>query len=150
MSDHPSLPVTFRPGRTRAILHALGAASFVVITVVALLLGGLSPGEKASFVFTGAVFWAVLWLLARPKVVADAEGVTVVNVARSRRLTWAEIVRVNLRPGDPWVFLDLTDGTSMAAMGIQPGMAKESAIRDAKALRALTESAHTSSGPSGG
>lgn len=150
MSDTPDLPVTFRPGRTRAILHALGAASFVVITVVALLLAGLSPGEKASFVFTGALFWGVLWLLARPKVVADADGVTVVNVARSRRLAWAEIVKVNLRPGDPWVFLDLTDGTSLAAMGIQPGIAKQSAIRDAKALRALTESAHAQSGPSGG
>ncbi|MGD6746776.1 PH domain-containing protein [Streptomyces sp. BH106] len=145
MSDQPSLPVTFRPGRTRAVLHTLGAASFVVITIVALLLGGLSPGEKVSFVFTGALFWGVLWLLARPKVVADTEGVTVVNVARSRRLSWAEIVQVNLRPGDPWVFLDLTDGTSMAAMGIQPGMAKTAAIRDAEALRALTEAAHQSS-----
>ncbi|MEB8337063.1 PH domain-containing protein [Streptomyces endophyticus] len=142
LSDQPSLPVTFRPGRTRAVLHTLGAASFVAITVVALLLGGLSPAEKSSFVFTGALFWAVLWLLARPRIVADTEGITVVNVARSRRLSWAEIVKVNLRPGDPWVFLDLTDGTSMAAMGIQPGMAKQSAIRDAKALRALTEAAH--------
>ncbi|MER5443832.1 PH domain-containing protein [Streptomyces sp. NPDC002790] len=143
MPDQPSLPVTFRPGRTRAVLHTLGAASFVVITIVALLLGGLSPGEKGSFVFTGALFWGVLWLLARPRIDADAEGVTVVNVARSRRLSWAEIVKVNLRPGDPWVFLDLADGTSMAAMGIQPGMAKSSAIRDAKSLRALTETHHS-------
>ncbi|MGY0487815.1 PH domain-containing protein [Streptomyces sp. WG-D5] len=149
MSDTPDLPVTFRPGRTRAILHGLGAVSFVVITVVALLLDGLSPGEQASFVFTGALFWGVLWLLARPKVVADAEGVTVVNVARSRRLSWAEIVQVNLRPGDPWAFLNLTDGTSLAAMGIQPGIAKESAIRDAKALRALAEARVGTSSPSG-
>ncbi|MFI7009755.1 PH domain-containing protein [Streptomyces sp. NPDC050145] len=139
MTDLPTLPVTFRPGRTRAILHGLGAASFVTITAVALLLGGLNPGERTSFVFTAAMFWGVLALLARPKVVADDTGVTVVNVARSRRLAWAEIVQVNLRPGDPWVFLNLTDGTSLAAMGIQPGIAKESAIRDAKALRALTE-----------
>ncbi|MFI6877733.1 PH domain-containing protein [Streptomyces sp. NPDC050400] len=143
MSDVPDLPVTFRPGRTRVILHALGAASFVTITVIALILNGMSPGERISFVFTAALFWVVLGLLARPKVVADDQGVTVVNVARSRRLSWAEIVQVNLRPGDPWVFLNLTDGTSMAAMGIQPGIAKQTAIRDAKALRALTEAAHT-------
>ncbi|MEV3859661.1 PH domain-containing protein [Streptomyces sp. NPDC050095] len=142
-TELPGLPVTFRPGRTRAILHGLGAACFVVITVIALLLKGLSPGEKTSFVFTAALFWGVLGLLARPKVVADDRGVTVVNVARSRRLAWAEIVQVNLRPGDPWVFLNLTDGTSLAAMGIQPGIAKQTAIRDAKALRALTEAAHT-------
>jgi hypothetical protein len=146
MSDLPTLPVTFRPGRTRAILHGLGAASFVTITAVALLLGGMSPGERISFVFTAALFWGVLGLLARPKVVADDTGVTVVNVARSRRLAWAEIVQVNLRPGDPWVFLNLTDGTSLAAMGIQPGIAKASAIRDAKALRALTEARSTVAG----
>ncbi|MEV1024575.1 PH domain-containing protein [Streptomyces sp. NPDC050264] len=146
MSDLVDLPVTFRPGRTRVILHALGAVCFVVITVIALVLDTMSPGERASFVFTAALFWGVLGLLARPKVVADDNGVTVVNVARSRRLAWAEIVQVNLRPGDPWVFLNLTDGTSLAAMGIQPGIAKQSAIRDAKALRALTEARTTLQG----
>ncbi|MCX3059196.1 PH domain-containing protein [Streptomyces beihaiensis] len=138
----PALPVTFRPSLTRAILHVLGAASFVAITVVALLLDTMTAGERISFLFTAAVFWGALGLLARPKIVADEQGVTVVNVARSRRLTWAEIVQVNLRPGDPWVFLDLTDGTSLAAMGIQPGIAKQSAIRDAGALRALADAAH--------
>ncbi|MFJ9040795.1 PH domain-containing protein [Streptomyces sp. NPDC102406] len=137
--DLPDLPVTFRPGRTRAVLHVLGAACFVVITVIALVLDTMSTGEQMSFILTAALFWAVLGLLARPKVVADETGVTVVNIARSRRLAWAEIVQVNLRPGDPWVFLNLTDGTSLAAMGIQPGIARQSAIRDAKTLRALTE-----------
>jgi hypothetical protein len=139
MSDPVHLPVTFRPGHTRAVLHGLGAVSFVVITVIALVLETMNPGERISFVLTAALFWAVLGLLARPKVVADEDGVTVVNIARSRRLAWAEIVQVNLRPGDPWVFLNLTDGTSLAAMGIQPGIARRSAVRDAKALRALTE-----------
>ncbi|MZD10324.1 PH domain-containing protein [Streptomyces sp. SID5785] len=143
MSELPTLPVTFRPGRTRALLHALGAACFVTITVIALVLDTMSPAERSSFVFTAALFWGVLGLLARPRVVADDTGVTVVNVARSRRLDWAEIVGVNLRPGDPWVFLDLADGTSLAAMGIQPGMARQSAVRDARALRALTEAHST-------
>ncbi|MFI0239583.1 PH domain-containing protein [Streptomyces sp. NPDC016845] len=139
MSDPVALPVTFRPGHTRVILHALGAVCFVVISVIALILDTMSPAEKLSFVFTAALFWGVLGLLARPKVVADEDGVTVVNIARGRRLAWAEIVQVNLRPGDPWVFLNLTDGTSLAAMGIQPALAKQSAIRDAKTLRALAE-----------
>ncbi|MYV89230.1 PH domain-containing protein, partial [Streptomyces sp. SID1034] len=82
----------------------------------------------------------VLVLLSRPKVVADDAGVTVVNLTARRRLAWPEILRVNLRPGDPWVFLDLSDGTSLPALGIQPGSGKARAIRDAKALRALAES----------
>ncbi|MFF5976042.1 PH domain-containing protein [Streptomyces sp. NPDC012769] len=145
MSDAtaPALPVTFRPGRTRAVLLTVGTVMFVVITVVALMLERLNPGERVSFVFTAALFLGVLVMLSRPKVVADQEGVTVVNITRTRRLAWAEILRVNLRPGDPWVFLDLSDGTSLPALGIQPGIAKQQAIRDARALRALAESRGT-------
>ncbi|MET7702137.1 MULTISPECIES: PH domain-containing protein [unclassified Streptomyces] len=139
MSDLPSLPVTFRPGRTRAVLLSAGAAIFVVITTVALLLETLGPGERLSFVFTAALLLGVLVLLARPKVVADENGVTVVNIAGSRHLEWEEILQVNLRPGDPWVFLDLSDGTSLPALGIQPGIARQRAIEDARALRALAE-----------
>ncbi|MEU5523273.1 PH domain-containing protein [Streptomyces sp. NPDC052079] len=135
----PALPVTFRPSRTRAVLHSAGIALLVVITLVALLLEQLSPGERISFVFTAALLAGVLFLLARPKVVADEAGVTVVNIVSRRRLEWAEILQVNLRPGDPWVFLDLSDGTSLPALGIQPGIAKQRAIADARALRALVE-----------
>ncbi|MDC0769707.1 PH domain-containing protein [Streptomyces sp. HD] len=135
----PTLPVTFRPGRTRAVLLTAAAAIFVVITTVALMLEKLSPGERLSFVFTAALMSGVLAMLARVKVVADESGVTVVNIATRRRLDWAEILQVNLRPGDPWVFLNLSDGTSLPALGIQPGIAKQHAIADARALRALAE-----------
>ncbi|MEU0785470.1 PH domain-containing protein [Streptomyces sp. NPDC006173] len=139
MSDLPRLPVTFRPSRTRAVLLGAGAAILVVITTVAMLLEQLSPGERLSFILTAALLFGVLLLLSRPKVVADETGVTVVNIAGRRRLDWAEILRVNLRPGDPWVFLDLSDGTSLPVLGIQPGIAKRRAIEDARTLRALVE-----------
>ncbi|MCX5436003.1 PH domain-containing protein [Streptomyces sp. NBC_00056] len=145
MSEVPTLPVTFRPARTRAVLLGLGGAMFVTLTAIALMLGSLNPGDRLTFIFTGALLLGGLVLLARPKVVADDEGVTVVNIARSRRLAWAEIVQVTLRPGDPWVFLNLSDGTSLAAMGIQPAMAKERALADARALRALSEARSTAS-----
>lgn len=139
----PTLPVTFRPTLTRVVLLSVGAAMFAVITVVAFTLEQLSGGERVSFVFTALLFFGVLALLSRPKIVADESGVTVVNLTRTRRLSWAEIVRVNLRAGDPWVFLDLSDGTSLPALGIQPGIAKEQAIRDARMLRALAENRGT-------
>ncbi|MER5941502.1 PH domain-containing protein [Streptomyces sp. NPDC001928] len=139
MSELPALPVTFRPGRTRAVLLTAGTAIFVVITAVALLLEKLGPGERLSFIFTGALMFGVLAMLARVKVVADESGVTVVNITTKRRLDWAEILQVNLRPGDPWVFLNLSDGTSLPALGIQPGIAKQRAIADARTLRALAE-----------
>lgn len=139
----PALPVTFRPNRTRAVLLGVGAAMFVTIGSIAFLLENLSPGERVSFVFTAALLTSVLVLLSRPKVVADEAGVTVVNLTTTRRLEWAQILRVNLRPGDPWVFLDLSDGTSLPVLGIQPGVAKAQAIGDARALRALAETRGT-------
>ncbi|GAA3241969.1 hypothetical protein GCM10020256_65470 [Streptomyces thermocoprophilus] len=88
---------------------------------------------------TGALIFGVLLWLSRPKVVAEESGVTVVNFASTRRLEWAEIIKVNLRVGDPWVFLNLSDGTSLPALGIQPGIAKQQAIADARTLNALVE-----------
>lgn len=138
-SELPDLPVTFRPTRTRIVLISVGVAAFTVITVIALALKTLSPAERSSFIFTGLIFLGVLTLLSRPRVTAARDGVTVVNLTVSRRLSWAEILRVNLRPGDPWVYLDLSDGTSLPVMGIQPGVAKDQAISDARTLRALAE-----------
>ncbi|GGK06904.1 hypothetical protein GCM10011583_43250 [Streptomyces camponoticapitis] len=138
--DLPALPVTFRPNVTRAVLLSVGTLMLIVITAMSLLLEKLNSAERVSFVFVGLLFFGVLCLLSRPKVVADDTGVTVVNLTRVRRLEWAEILRVNLRVGDPWVFLDLSDGTSMPVLGIQPGVARQKAVRDARTLRALAES----------
>ncbi|MDG9719569.1 PH domain-containing protein [Streptomyces sp. DH24] len=146
MSDLPDLPVTFRPARTRGIMLTAAVAIFVVVTAVGLLLKPLGPGERASFVLTAALLAGVMLVLARPKVLAEESGVTVVNLTTKRRLEWAEIVSVNLRPGDPWVFLNLSDGTSLPALGIQPGIARERAVADARALRALVE-ARSGAGP---
>ena len=134
----PQLPVTFRPTRTRIVLIGAGLVILVVITSIAWLLE-VSPGERLSFVITALLCFGVLLLLSRPKVTADQDGVTVVNLTTRRRLEWAEIIQVNLRPGDPWVLLDLADGTTLPAMGIQPGIAKQQAIRDVRVLRRLAE-----------
>jgi hypothetical protein len=149
----PALPVTFRPVRTRAVLLGTGTLLLAVLTVLAVLLphGGAQPwglGDRAAVAGTGALIFAVLVLLSRPKVVADPSGVTVVNLTTIRRLDWAQIVRVNLRTGDAWVQLDLADGTTLAAMGIQPGIGRERAIRDARALRGLVDARGTAERPS--
>ncbi|AQS70634.1 PH domain-containing protein [Streptomyces pactum] len=137
--DPPALPVTFRPGRTRAVLTVLAVGTFATITAIGMLLDGLGTGERLSFALTALLLAGVLLLLARPRVTADEAGVTVVNLTAKRRLAWAEIIRVNLRNGDPWAFLDLSDGTSLPALGIQPGIARQRAVQDARALRALVE-----------
>jgi hypothetical protein len=136
------LPLTFRPVVTRVLLLCLGVALVVVLTTVAVLMphDGAAPwttGERASVAATGVVFCAVLALLSCPKAVAEPDGLTVINLTVKRRLAWPEVVGVNLRPGDAWVHLDLADGTTLAVMGIQPGIARQQALRDARRLRDL-------------
>ncbi|ARF83014.1 hypothetical protein B6264_23325 [Kitasatospora aureofaciens] len=104
-----------------------------------LLPASWQLNDRIMMIASGVLFAGVGLMLARPRVSADAEGVTVVNFVRSRRLAWAEIVRVNFRQGDPWATLDLADGTSLAAVGIQSGVGKAQAIADARALRDLVE-----------
>jgi hypothetical protein len=138
------LPVTFRPLVTRLVLLTMGVALVVVLATIAVLMPdqGASPwstADRVTVVVLGLLACAVLALLARPKVVADRDGITVVNITVKRRLAWAEVLAVHLRQGDAWVHLDLADGTSLAAMGIQPGIARQQAIQDARRLRSLVE-----------
>nr|WP_202447842.1 PH domain-containing protein [Streptomyces sp. SID5468] len=136
----PDLPVTFRPARTRAVLLTIGTVMLAVFVTIAVAMPApWSLTDRSTMITTGLLIFALLAMLARPKVVAARDGVTVVNVVTRRRLAWPQVLGVNLRPGDPWVYLDLADGTTLAAMGIQPGMARRQAVRDAGRLRALTE-----------
>jgi hypothetical protein len=137
-----ALPVTFRPVVTRVLMLTLAAASLVVFGALAALMpaDGAWPwhtGERVTVLITGVLISAGLVALSRPRAEADRDGLTVVNVARRRRLDWPEILGVHLRPGDAWVRLDLADGTSLAVMGIQPGIARQQALRDGRLLRDL-------------
>jgi hypothetical protein len=149
----PALPVTFRPLVTRVVLLTMAAALLVTLTTVAVLMpedgaGPWSTGDRVTVSLTAALISAVLVLLARPKVVADAEGLTVVNLVTRRRLAWPQVIRVSLRDGDAWVHLDLADGTTLPAMGIQPGLARRRALRDARLLRDLAQTLGEARDPS--
>ncbi|MGK4584606.1 PH domain-containing protein [Kitasatospora sp. HPMI-4] len=140
-----ALPVTWAPHRNRAVLLTLCSVLLVLFTTIAFAMpDNWQLNDRVAMAFSGLLFAAVGGMLARPRVSADEQGVTVVNFVRSRRLAWAEIVRVNLRQGDPWVTLDLADGTALAAVGIQPAGGREQAVRAARALRDLVEERGTS------
>lgn len=138
------LPVTWRPDRTRKVIYAVAAVLTVSMTAIAATLpsdGGesWSLGARigvAAIGFGGAL---ALLVLARPKAVGDAEGLKVVNMLRTHRLEWAQIVAVNLRPGDAWVLLDLDDGTTLSVMGIKPTDGIAAARTAVAELRALVD-----------
>ncbi|MFF8772043.1 PH domain-containing protein [Kitasatospora sp. NPDC015120] len=138
MSTPAEFPVTWAPRRTRAVLLPVCALLVVLFAVLAFALpANWQLNDRIMMAASGVLFAGVGLMLARPRVSADAEGVTVVNFVRSRRLAWAEVIGVNFRQGDPWATLDLADGTSLAAVGIQSGVGKAQAIADARALRDL-------------
>ncbi len=86
----------------------------------------------------GLLLYAGGYALARSRLVARENGLTVVNGYRTRRYEWNEILAVTLGPGSPWAVLDIADGTTVPAMGIQ-GSDGARAQAQVRRLRLLVE-----------
>lgn len=138
-----TLPHTWRPFGAR-MMGGMAGFSLLVMTIGVWIAFGedvrsrFSFLERATLVLFGLMAFAVWFALMRSKVVAAATGVTVVNGYRTRVFAWSQIVAVNLRRGAPWAGIDLSDGTSVSALGIQgsDGERARQAVRD---LRRLVE-----------
>ena len=138
-----ALPHTWRPFGVRMAGAVLGGG---LLLVVALTWVGFDEETQARFtafqlgtvVALGVLGFAVWFALVRSRVVAEVERLVVVNGYRRREFEWAEVVGVHLPPGAPWVTLDLADGTTVSAMGIQ-GSDGDRARRAVRELRELTE-----------
>jgi hypothetical protein len=125
--------MTWRPWLGRLV--AYGMAAGVLATTVTLAIMVAEPFaliDRLGLVFVGVVIAIGLHLLGRCRVTADHAGLTIVNVARVHTFEWAEVVRVTMGVGASWPTLDLADGSSLGAMGIQ-------SADGARAVRAVTE-----------
>jgi hypothetical protein len=135
----PGLPVTWRPLGPRVMGIAVGAG-LVVICVFAWFTFDAETQEKfnifqrLTLAALGLMAFTGLHALTRSRVEAHRDRLVVVNGYRRREYAWAQIVGVHLPPGAPWVTLDLADGETAAAMGIQ-GSDGARAQRDARELR---------------
>lgn len=139
----PALPTRFRPFGVRAAAVVLGVVLVVTVGAIWLAFPAHVRAEFTTFqrltvLGIGAVGFAIAYGLARCRVDADADGLTVVNGYRVRRFTWSQVVAVSLRRGNPWAVLDLSDGTSQAVLGIQ-GSDGARAVQHTRQLRALVE-----------
>ncbi|HEU5037178.1 MAG TPA: PH domain-containing protein [Nocardioides sp.] len=119
-----TLPHTWRPFGVRLAGTVLGVG---LLVVCALTWIGFDAETQAKFTtfqrltlfFVGLLAFLAWFALVRSRVVARSDRLVVVNGYRRRELAWPQVVAVHLPPGAPWVTLDLADGTTVAAMGIQ-------------------------------
>ena len=141
-SDSPlRLPHTFRPLGVRVVSYVLGVL-LLVLTVVTWLAfpaeirAQFTVFQKLTVIGFGVMFYACGYALARSRLVARESGLTVVNGYRTRRYEWNQILAISLRAGSPWAMLDLSDGTSVPAMGIQgsDGSRAQTQVRQVRTL----------------
>ena len=138
-----SLPRRFRPLGVRIAVVAFGLALGVTTAAIWLTFpqevqDGFTPVQRVTVLLMGLGIAAIGFALARCRVDADTVGLTVVNGFVTRHYDWEQVVDVTLRPGSPWAVLDLTDGTSQSALGIQ-GSDGARAQRQVRDLRRLVE-----------
>ncbi|MFG2000012.1 PH domain-containing protein [Spirillospora sp. NPDC048911] len=119
MTDAPALPTVWRPRTTRLVAYATAGAIVLGMFVLAVVVAPqFKVFDRVLMVVFGLFIAWILHMLARCKVAADDAGLTVVNAFRTRRLEWPEVLDVTMSAGEPWPTLDLADGTSLGAMGI--------------------------------
>jgi Bacterial PH domain len=138
-----ALPHTFRPFGVRLAIFVLGGLLVLVVLVMwfalpAEIRAQFTALQLGTVIFLGLLFYAAGFALARSRLVAREDGLTVVNGYRTRRFEWNEVLAVSLRNGSPWAEIDLSDGTTVAAMGIQ-GSDGPRAMRQVREVRALVD-----------
>jgi hypothetical protein len=136
-----TLPHTWRPLGVRLAGAFFGALLLVVCAAAWFTFdpetrAKFNPVQRGTLVLLGLLFLGAGYALGRSRVVAEANRLVVVNGYRRREYAWAEVIAVHLPPGAPWAVLDLADGTSAPAMGIQ-GSDGARARRQVRELRAV-------------
>jgi hypothetical protein len=128
----------YRPRRVRVVC-AIGAASILVIFTiigVALTNATFKPGDKYAMIGLGIVFAAGLLVIARPRVWADADGITVRNIIGGYRLPWDLVRKLTFNRGQPWLYLELENDDTVAVLAVQAAD-KERAVEAVRCLRSL-------------
>ncbi|KQY44169.1 PH domain-containing protein [Cellulomonas sp. Root137] len=129
------LTAPFRPRFARVVTLALAVLVIVLTVAIMLAMSVLSTGDRIGFALVGGLIVWFLWRQASVVARVSDDGLVVRNLVFTRRLEWAEIVSVRFGSGRPWVQLDLSDGDTLAVMGIQRA---DGAFADAEARRLAT------------
>lgn len=141
----PRLPRTWRPLGVRLAVGFFGGMLTVVcvaawFAVGPAVRGNVSVWQLGTMIGIALIGVAIGWGLIRCRVTASPAGLELVNGYSTHRYEWAEVLAVHMPQGAPFPVLDLADGTSRPAMGIQSsdGDRARSAVRELRLLVAAT------------
>ncbi len=139
-SRHESDPyAVFRPRRGRRVALVMAVLSLAIFTGGAISLprvdplhGGWDLLDRCFLALWGVAVAAALWRYASIRATPSTEGLVIRNLITTRKLEWAQIVRVQFGGGAPWVSVDLDDTDTVAVMAIQKA---DGALAPAEAAR---------------
>ncbi len=115
-----------RPRWGRGVARVAAIVVAVSFTFAAVFIpgdeaqkGDWSLGDRAMIFALGVFIAWFLWRFGSIQAVPSRDGLLVRNLLITRRVSWAEILRVQFGGGAPWAVLDLSDTDTLAVMAIQ-------------------------------
>jgi hypothetical protein len=143
-SDTPAgsaLLERFRPLGIRIAAVGLGVVLFGVSAAVWFSFGEETRDkftvlQRLTLVAFGLAAAVAGYAMGRSRIDAREDGLLVVNGFRSHHYPWPAVVGATLRAGGPWAIVELDDGSTAAAMGIQ-GSDGNRAVGQVRRLRAV-------------
>jgi hypothetical protein len=137
-------PVVFRPKRIRWVAGVSAAVVAILFTVLSFGLHGATGrglgtfqrGDQAAMIGLGVLIGLGILAFTRPKVAADATGITIRNVVGGYELPWSVVRAVRFDRNSPWVTLELLDDELVSVHALQAAD-KDYAVQGVRALRAL-------------
>jgi hypothetical protein len=149
MTTSETTSTTFRPFGIRIAAVVLGALLLGVTAGIWLAFpqdvrDQFTTFQRVTVLAFGVAAAAAIFALARSRIEARSDGLLAVNGYSSHFYPWQEVAGVTLRAGGPWAILELADGSTAPAMGIQ-GSDGSRAVAQVKKLRVIL-GAHRTSG----
>ncbi len=138
------LAAPFRPRLARAVTLGIAVLVLVLTALLATTMPDLTLVDRTAFALFGLAIAWFCWRQASVRAVPDDTGLTVRNLLLTRHVTWAEIVSVRFGQGRAWVQLDLSDGDTLAVMGVQRA---DGTLAEGEARRLATLVAHRTPTP---